>query len=59
MDKSALWEALSAEIDDEADAVRTVFASSYRALRTAAKFCPRCRGHVYDTNTLLRRLRVR
>src|SRR4051812_15290144 len=31
-DESALWNALSAENDDEADAVRTVFAWSYRAL---------------------------
>jgi tetratricopeptide (TPR) repeat protein len=33
-DESALWDALSAEDDDEADAVRTVFAWSYRALPT-------------------------
>jgi tetratricopeptide (TPR) repeat protein len=31
-DESALWDALTAENDDEADAVRTVFAWSYRAL---------------------------
>ncbi|WP_059013625.1 ATP-binding protein [Streptomyces specialis] len=31
-DESHLWEALSAEDDEEADAVRTVFAWSYRAL---------------------------
>ncbi|MFR9773010.1 ATP-binding protein [Nocardia sp. SC052] len=31
-DESHLWSALSAEDDDEADAVRTVFAWSYRAL---------------------------
>jgi tetratricopeptide (TPR) repeat protein len=31
-DESALWEALTADGDDEADAVRTVFAWSYRAL---------------------------
>jgi tetratricopeptide (TPR) repeat protein len=31
-DESALWDALTAEGDDDADAVRTVFAWSYRAL---------------------------
>lgn len=31
-DESGLWDALSAEDDEEADAVRTVFAWSYRAL---------------------------
>ncbi|WP_432825698.1 NB-ARC domain-containing protein [Dactylosporangium sp. CA-092794] len=31
-DESALWDALTAESDDDADAVRTVFAWSYRAL---------------------------
>lgn len=31
-DESALWDALTAEDDNEADAVRTVFAWSYRAL---------------------------
>lgn len=31
-DESALWDALTAESGDEADAVRTVFAWSYRAL---------------------------
>lgn len=31
-DESALWDALSAEAGEEADAVRTVFAWSYRAL---------------------------
>ncbi|EXG82013.1 ATP-binding protein [Cryptosporangium arvum] len=31
-DEYALWDALSAEDDDESDAVRTVFAWSYRAL---------------------------
>ncbi|MEV0701792.1 tetratricopeptide repeat protein [Saccharopolyspora sp. NPDC050389] len=31
-DESALWDALTAEDDEEADAVRTVFAWSYRAL---------------------------
>ncbi|GAA4206386.1 tetratricopeptide repeat protein [Microbispora amethystogenes] len=31
-DESALWDALTAESDDESDAVRTVFAWSYRAL---------------------------
>ncbi|HEU5209438.1 MAG TPA: tetratricopeptide repeat protein, partial [Longimicrobiales bacterium] len=31
-DESALWDALSTENDEEADAVRTVFAWSYRAL---------------------------
>ena len=31
-DESALWDALSAEVGEEADAVRTVFAWSYRAL---------------------------
>ncbi|WP_432993181.1 NB-ARC domain-containing protein [Dactylosporangium sp. CA-233914] len=31
-DESALWDALAAEGDDDADAVRTVFAWSYRAL---------------------------
>ncbi|KUL35575.1 hypothetical protein ADL22_27110 [Streptomyces sp. NRRL F-4489] len=31
-DESALWDALSTGIDDEAEAVRTVFAWSYRAL---------------------------
>lgn len=35
-DESALWEALTAEDDDEADAVRTVFAWSYRALTEPA-----------------------
>ncbi len=40
-DESALWEALSAGSDDEADAVRTVFAWSYRALpeKAARLFC--------------------
>ncbi|MEU7525160.1 tetratricopeptide repeat protein [Saccharothrix sp. NPDC042600] len=39
-DESGLWEALTPEADDEADAVRAVFAWSYRALpsRTAAVF---------------------
>jgi tetratricopeptide (TPR) repeat protein len=31
-DESALWDALSTEVDEAADAVRTVFAWSYRAL---------------------------
>ncbi|RDI44965.1 ATP-binding protein [Nocardia mexicana] len=31
-DESSLWDALTADDDDEADAVRTVFAWSYRAL---------------------------
>jgi tetratricopeptide (TPR) repeat protein len=31
-DESALWDTLSADSDDDADAVRTVFAWSYRAL---------------------------
>ncbi|MGP4017459.1 ATP-binding protein [Saccharopolyspora sp. 5N708] len=31
-DESALWDALTADADDESDAVRTVFAWSYRAL---------------------------
>ncbi|WP_236703913.1 tetratricopeptide repeat protein [Lentzea aerocolonigenes] len=35
-DESALWEALSSADDDEVDAVRTVFAWSYRALPDAA-----------------------
>jgi tetratricopeptide (TPR) repeat protein len=35
-DESALWEALTADGDDEADAVRTVFAWSYRALSKEA-----------------------
>ncbi|GAA4530772.1 ATP-binding protein [Amycolatopsis samaneae] len=35
-DESALWDALTAEDDEEADAVRTVFAWSYRALPEAA-----------------------
>lgn len=35
-DESALWGALTAEDDDESDAVRTVFAWSYRALSEAA-----------------------
>ncbi|NEA68662.1 tetratricopeptide repeat protein [Streptomyces sp. SID12488] len=35
-DESALWGALTAEEDDESDAVRTVFAWSYRALSEAA-----------------------
>jgi tetratricopeptide (TPR) repeat protein len=35
-DESALWGALTAEDDEEADAVRTVFAWSYRALPEAA-----------------------
>ena len=34
-DKSSLWDALSSEDDEEADAVRTVFAWSYRALPPA------------------------
>ncbi|MFI7026820.1 ATP-binding protein [Micromonospora sp. NPDC049900] len=35
-DESALWDALTAEEGDEADAVRCVFAWSYRALDTSA-----------------------
>jgi tetratricopeptide (TPR) repeat protein len=35
-DESALWDALSTGNDEEADAVRTVFAWSYRALSTHA-----------------------
>ncbi|ANZ43032.1 hypothetical protein BBK82_26140 [Lentzea guizhouensis] len=35
-DESALWDALTADHDDESDAVRTVFAWSYRALPTDA-----------------------
>ncbi|MFB7273553.1 tetratricopeptide repeat protein [Streptomyces sp. NPDC056244] len=35
-DESSLWDALSSEDDDEADAVRTVFAWSYRALSAEA-----------------------
>jgi tetratricopeptide (TPR) repeat protein len=35
-DESALWDALTAEGDDDIDAVRTVFAWSYRALPEAA-----------------------
>ncbi|WP_433233386.1 ATP-binding protein [Micromonospora sp. CA-248260] len=35
-DESALWDALTAEDDEEADAVRTVFAWSYRGLGTTA-----------------------
>jgi tetratricopeptide (TPR) repeat protein len=35
-DESALWDALSTENDEEADAVRTVFAWSYRALAPEA-----------------------
>ncbi|MDP9795877.1 tetratricopeptide (TPR) repeat protein [Catenuloplanes nepalensis] len=35
-DESALWDALTAEDSDEADAVRTVFAWSYRALTEPA-----------------------
>ena len=35
-DESALWDALTAEGDDDADAVRTVFAWSYRALSEPA-----------------------
>ncbi|MEO3777284.1 tetratricopeptide repeat protein [Micromonospora sp. B11E3] len=35
-DESALWDALTAEDDEEADAVRAVFAWSYRALGTSA-----------------------
>lgn len=35
-DESALWDALTAEQDDESDAVRTVFAWSYRALPATA-----------------------
>jgi tetratricopeptide (TPR) repeat protein len=40
-DESGLWDALSAEDDDEADAVRAVFAWSYRALPADAArlFC--------------------
>ncbi|MEV7038060.1 NB-ARC domain-containing protein [Amycolatopsis sp. NPDC051061] len=35
-DESALWDALTADDDDESDAVRTVFAWSYRALTPEA-----------------------
>ncbi|MEU7477880.1 tetratricopeptide repeat protein [Lentzea sp. NPDC042327] len=35
-DESALWDALTADQDDESDAVRTVFAWSYRALHADA-----------------------
>lgn len=35
-DESALWDALTAEEEEEADAVRTVFAWSYRALTESA-----------------------
>lgn len=35
-DESALWEALSTDAEDESDAVRTVFAWSYRALTEPA-----------------------
>ncbi|MFB9967072.1 tetratricopeptide repeat protein [Sinosporangium siamense] len=35
-DESSLWDALSSEDDEEADAVRTVFAWSYRALSPEA-----------------------
>ncbi|WP_258534391.1 tetratricopeptide repeat protein [Streptomyces sp. PT12] len=35
-DESSLWDALSSEDDEEADAVRTVFAWSYRALPAEA-----------------------
>jgi hypothetical protein len=35
-DESALWDALTADDDDEADAVRSVFAWSYRALPESA-----------------------
>jgi tetratricopeptide (TPR) repeat protein len=35
-DESALWDALTADDDEEADAVRTVFAWSYRALPEAS-----------------------
>ncbi|MFE1961528.1 hypothetical protein [Streptomyces sp. NPDC059479] len=35
-DESSLWDALSSEDDEEADAVRTVFAWSYRALSAEA-----------------------
>ncbi|RQX00073.1 hypothetical protein DLJ59_22815 [Micromonospora inaquosa] len=35
-DESALWDALTAEEDEESDAVRAVFAWSYRALSPAA-----------------------
>jgi tetratricopeptide (TPR) repeat protein len=35
-DESSLWDALSSEDDEEADAVRTVFAWSYRALPVEA-----------------------
>lgn len=35
-DESALWDALSTDNDEEADAVRTVFAWTYRALSPAA-----------------------
>ncbi|GAA3770971.1 tetratricopeptide repeat protein [Plantactinospora mayteni] len=35
-DESALWDALTAEDDEEADAVRTVFAWSYRSLPDGA-----------------------
>ncbi|MFF2845642.1 ATP-binding protein [Streptomyces sp. NPDC058001] len=35
-DESSLWDALSSDDDDEADAVRTVFTWSYRALPTDA-----------------------
>ncbi|HEX2133312.1 MAG TPA: tetratricopeptide repeat protein [Actinophytocola sp.] len=35
-DESALWDALTADYDDDSDAIRTVFAWSYRALSAEA-----------------------
>jgi tetratricopeptide (TPR) repeat protein len=43
-DESGLWDALTAEDDDESDAVRTVFAWSYRALPPEAGRLFRCLG---------------
>jgi tetratricopeptide (TPR) repeat protein len=43
-DESALWDALTAEGDDDADAVRTVFAWSYRALPEPAAWLFRLLG---------------
>lgn len=43
-DESGLWDALTAEDDDESDAVRTVFAWSYRALPPEASRLFRCLG---------------
>ena len=47
-DESSLWDALSAEGDEEADAVRTVFAWSYRALPWKPPACFACLDCIQD-----------